>query len=59
MTLQEAMENVGRQVVYDPGTGQAKERGEISSVSPTLVFVRYGHELHAKATVASYLELVP
>jgi hypothetical protein len=40
MTLDEARQNIGAGVVYDPGYG-SKEDGVISSVGEQYVFVRY------------------
>lgn len=53
MTLEEARNNIGRYVVYTPFEGcsdNQKELGVITSVNDTYVFVRYGDELHSKAT---------
>ena len=53
MTLEEARNNIGRYVVYTPFKGcseSQKELGVITSVNDTYVFVRYGDELHSKAT---------
>ena len=53
MTLEEARNNIGRYVVYIPFNGcsdNQKELGVITSVNDTYVFVRYGDDLHSKAT---------
>lgn len=39
LTLEEAKENVGRAVIYE--SGPIKDRGEITSVNSSYVFVRY------------------
>ena len=72
MTLEQARENVGRSVTYaryDAGPrivlnvgelGQPSagpESGVITSVNSRYVFVRYGAELHAKATDPADLTL--
>ena len=50
MTLQEARDNIGAWVVYEPYQGCEKETGIITSVNDTYVFVKYGNDLHSKAT---------
>ena len=56
VSLTEAAENVGREVLYRPHE-DATERGAIVSVSEAgWVFVRYGSDAHAKATYPSQLE---
>lgn len=60
MTLEEAKNNIGRWVVYTPFKGcpdNQKEVGVITSVNDTYVFVRYGNELHSKATRPEDLKL--
>jgi hypothetical protein len=60
MTLEEARKNIGRYVVYTPFEGcsdNQKEVGVITSVNDTYVFVRYGDELHSKATRPEDLKL--
>lgn len=56
MTLDEARENIGAGVVYDPGHG-TREDGVIVRVSQQYVFVRYGHS-SIKATPAEKLTLL-
>jgi len=53
MTLEEARNNIGRYVTYIPFAYCDKsqyEFGVITSVNDRYVFVRYGNELHSKAT---------
>lgn len=53
MTLEEAKNNIGKFVIYTPFDGcldKEKEVGVITSVNERYVFVRYGDELHSKAT---------
>lgn len=40
--------DIGRTVVYDPG--YKKEVGVITSFNDKYVFVRYGSDIHSKAT---------
>lgn len=57
MTLDEARRAVGLRVVYRAHARAAPEVGVISSVVAPYVFVRYGVDLHAKATRPEDLEL--
>ena len=53
MTIQECKDNVGRYVTYIPYKGcdpKLYERGVITSVNDKYAFVRYGSDLHSKAT---------
>jgi hypothetical protein len=52
----EAVDNVGRAVVYRPHGGAQEERGVITSVSSMWVFVRYGSDANSKATSPTQLE---
>jgi hypothetical protein len=59
MTLQEAKNNIGKWVVYTPFDGCSKDQKEIgiiTSVNESYVFVRYGNELHSKATLPEDLK---
>ncbi|MEG1565367.1 MAG: hypothetical protein RR342_01330 [Bacilli bacterium] len=59
MTLEQARNNVGRGVVYIPYKDCPKsqiEYGTITSVNDSYVFVRYGKDLHSKATRADDLK---
>lgn len=48
----------GRKVIYtDPHT-KKKETGVITSFNPHYVFVRYGNDVHAKATKREHLHYV-
>ena len=58
MTLDNARKNIGRYVKYTPFKGCDKsqiELGVITSVNDSYVFVRYGNDLHSKATNPSDL----
>lgn len=60
MSIDEARDHVGRQVIYRPCgalAGDRLESGVISSVNAAYVFVRYGSDLGSKATHAEQLEL--
>lgn len=53
MTLQEARDNIGALVMYEPYPFcpiSLREFGYITSVNDTYVFVRYGNDTHSKAT---------
>lgn len=51
MTLDRAARNIGHAVVYMPaGRRDLIERGVITSVNRTFVFVRYGDDQTSKAT---------
>lgn len=53
MTLKEARNNIGRSVIYIPYKNCSRElieSGIITSVNEIYVFVRYGKDLHSKAT---------
>ena len=56
MTLQEAREHIGDQVVYTPDH-DSPEDGVITSVGERYVFVRYGFQSRGKATPAEKLRL--
>lgn len=55
ITLQEAMQNIGRKVVYTPYRGDIEE-GVITGTSSVWVFVRFGDAKHSKATAGAALE---
>lgn len=57
MKIDEARDNIGAGVVYDPGHG-ALEEGTIIRVSEEWVHVRYGHQTITKATAAWQLTLL-
>jgi hypothetical protein len=57
MTLDEARENIGAGVVYNPVHG-ALEDGTIMRVSEDWVHVRYGYQTITKATAAEQLTLL-
>lgn len=54
MTLDEARAHLGNAVVYNT-PGYPPEQGVITSVNAHFVFVRYGADMHSKATSASFL----
>lgn len=54
MTLDEARQHIGNAVVYYVDDGLA-EQGVITSVNEVYVFVRYGSDMHSKATRAEDL----
>lgn len=56
MTIDEARGLIGQLVVYRPHWNYPPEQGVVTSVTPHYVFVRYGSDLHSKATHASQLE---
>lgn len=58
MTLDEAHDHVGRKVVYRPYPSAPPEEGVVTSVNTAFVFVRYGDDVHSKATLAAQLEPV-
>ena len=47
--------DVGRKVVYTANHGE-KEYGVITSANHVNIFVRYGNDLHSKATAPEQLE---
>lgn len=53
----EAMQNVGRKVVYVPYRG-AVEEGVITGVSGQWILVRYGADVHSKATAPGDLDFM-
>ncbi len=57
MTLQEAVENVGHDVIYRPAYGQAEE-AHIVSVNNTQVFICPRGDWHSKATDPAHLTLL-
>ena len=60
MTLEQARNNIGCYVTYIPFKGCDKsqyEIGIITSVNEKYVFVRYGNNLHSKATRAEDLKI--
>lgn len=57
MDLATAAAHVGDGVVYDPGNGQPREDGVITSVNSRYVFVRYHGDTGSKATPAQALRL--
>ena len=56
MTLQEAKENIGNQVVYTNFIG-SYEYGIITSVNDKFIFVRYGEDVGSQATRPEDLKL--
>lgn len=54
MTLDEARRALGKTVIYRP-PGQSPELGMITSVNDHFVFVRYGEDKGAKATLPTDL----
>lgn len=60
MTLAEAREAIGRKVVYTPSRQWrlTPEEGVITSVNEIYVHVRYGGDVHTKATRPEDLELL-
>ena len=57
MTLDEARQNIGNGVVYQP-IGEDAEDGTITGVSDCFVFVRYAGDSGSKATPAEMLTLL-
>lgn len=57
ITTEEATANIGRKVVYTPYRGNVEE-GVITGVSGggTWIFVRFGADVHAKATAPNALD---
>lgn len=49
VTTKEAKNSIGRKVVFDR-TGLPLEEGVITSANDRFVFVRYGTDIHSKAT---------
>jgi hypothetical protein len=58
MLINDAREHIADGVVYDPGMGQKKEDGVITSVGEVVVFVRYAGDNASKATRAGDLTLL-
>lgn len=56
MTLEQARENIGAQVVYTSRHG-ARDWGQISSVGQTYIFVKYQGSAQAQATPPELLSL--
>lgn len=50
MTLDEAVEHIGRAVVYQSHDEAPVEQGYVTSVNHRYVFVRYGSDGQSKAT---------
>jgi len=57
MTIEQARENIGRRVTYNPGWEELIEYGVITSVNDVFVFVRYGNDINSKATNPELLKL--
>ena len=57
MTLDEARQNIGNGVIYQPIGGDAED-GTITGVSDCFVFVRYAGDPGSKATPAEMLTLL-
>lgn len=55
MTLTEAAENIGREVIYAHPYCPQPEDGVITSVATYWVFVRYGNDSNSKATDPAHL----
>ncbi|OBY33506.1 hypothetical protein [Mycolicibacter kumamotonensis] len=61
MTIDEAREQVGHKVVYRAphlASDSPGEEGVITSVSDSYAYVRYGADVHSKATYPALLEAV-
>jgi hypothetical protein len=61
MTTAEFGEHVGEAVVYTPAGARRttrREQGVITSVGAFWVFVRYGADIHSKATDPAHLTLL-
>lgn len=56
MPIDATLDDIGRRVIYRPYVGATAEVGVITSISPSYVFVRYGFEVHSKATNSADLE---
>ncbi|MCJ2092991.1 hypothetical protein MKK67_10840 [Methylobacterium sp. J-072] len=50
--------DIGRTVAYRDRPGVVPERGIVTSFDRFFVYVRYGADLHSRATKASHLEWV-
>jgi hypothetical protein len=48
--IEPSIEDVGRHVIYTDRPGGKVEQGVITSFSEHYVFVRYGADVHSKAT---------
>jgi len=57
VTLDEARESIGRTVIYLPYGGGRPEAGVITEIRSRWVFVRYGSDEGAKATMPQDLRL--
>tara|TARA_R110002020_G_scaffold441478_1_gene652242 strand:+ start:2207 stop:2392 length:186 start_codon:yes stop_codon:yes gene_type:complete len=60
MTLKEASNSIGRNVIYTPFKGcdnSLLEYGVITEVNDSYVFVRYGSNVNAQSTYPQDLEL--
>lgn len=57
MTIKEAEKLIGHKVVYRSVDGRIEE-GVITSVNRHFVSVRYGGDMHSKATLAKDLEVI-
>lgn len=57
MTLDEAERAIGQTVVYTPYGGGRPEGGVITEIRSRWVFVRYGQDQFAKATMPQDLQL--
>lgn len=55
MTLDEARQSIGQLVVYHPSADEPVEQGVVTSVNDYYVFVRYGSDVHSKATAPGWL----
>ena len=58
--IKPANEDIGRKVVYkrDWMEPEEFEEGVITSISKTFVFVRYGRDVHSKATYPRDLDFI-
>lgn len=58
MKLSDAAERIGQKVIYSASRITPPEEGVITSVNHRYVFVRYGADVHSKATDADCLTLL-
>jgi hypothetical protein len=57
MTIEEAEQHIGAEVLYRPYPGAPVEEGEIASVSKSYVFVQFTGDRHRKACRPADLQL--
>lgn len=56
MPISPTPDDIGRSVVYHEYPGAKPETGVITSFNDAFVFVRYGADIHSKATNSANLE---